>query len=235
MSERGSTTIGLLALAAALAAAGWWISGALMRFRTADRTVTVKGLAEREVPADLVVWPIAFVEAGNDLGVIYEQTQAHAKVIAEFLKGLGLDDAEQSLSPPKIQDYAAEGGRDNRPPNRYRAEVTYTVRTPKVAQVKQAMSRSGELVKVGVAFVPYGQPPTFLYTKLNDLKPALLAEATQAARRSAEQFAKDSESSVGRIRSANQGQISIEDRDTGTPDVKKVRVVTTVEYELRDD
>ena len=67
MNERGSSTIGLLALAAALAAAGWWVSGALMRFRTADRTVTVKGLAEREVPADLVVWPIAFTEAGNDL------------------------------------------------------------------------------------------------------------------------------------------------------------------------
>jgi len=235
MSERGSATIGLLALAAALAAAGWWISGALMRFRTADRTVTVKGLAEREVPADLVVWPIAFTEAGNDLGVVYSQTQAHAKVIAEFLKGLGLEDAEQSLSPPKIQDYAAEGGRDNPPPNRYKAEVTYTVRSTKVAQVKQAMARSGELVKVGVAFVPYGASPNFLYTKLNSLKPELLAEATQAARRSAEQFAKDSESSVGRIRSANQGQISIEDRDSGTPEVKRVRVVTTVEYELRDD
>ena len=97
------------------------------------------------------------------------------------------------------------------------------------------MARSGELVRAGVAFAPWGDAPAFLYTKLNDLKPALLAEATQAARRTAEQFAKDSESRVGRIRSANQGQISIEDRDSGTPDVKKVRVVSTIEYELRDD
>jgi hypothetical protein len=232
MNDRSSPTIGLVALAVALAAAGWWVSGALLRFRTADRTVTVKGLAEREVPADLVVWPIAFTEAGNDLGVIYEQSQTHARLIGEFLKGLGLGDVEQRLSPPKIQDFAAEGGRENPPPNRYKAEVTYTVRTEKVAEVKQAMARSGELVRAGVAFVPWGAPPTFLYTKLNDLKPGLLAEATQAARRTAEQFAKDSESRVGSIRSANQGQISIEDRDAGTPEVKKVRVVTTVEYEL---
>jgi hypothetical protein len=232
MNDRSSPTIGLVALAVALAAAGWWVSGALLRFRTADRTVTVKGLAEREVPADLVVWPIAFTEAGNDLGVIYEQSQTHARLIGEFLKGLGLGDVEQRLSPPKIQDFAAEGGRENPPPNRYKAEVTYTVRTEKVAEVKQAMARSGELVRAGVAFVPWGAPPTFLYTKLNDLKPGLLAEATQAARRTAEQFAKDSESRVGSIRSANQGQISIVDRDAGTPEVKKVRVVTTVEYEL---
>ena len=235
MAERGSSAIGLVVLAAGLAAAGWWISDSLLRFRTADRTVTVKGLAEREVPADLVVWPIAFTEAGNDLTVIYEQTQAHARLIAEYLKGLGLEDAEQSLSPPKIQDFAAEGGRENPPPNRYKAQVTYTVRTAKVAQVKQALARSGELVRAGVAFAPWGDAPAFLYTKLNDLKPALLAEATQAARRTAEQVAKDSESRVGRIRSANQGQISIEDRDSGTPDVKKVRVVSTIEYELRDD
>lgn len=146
MGERGSPTIGLVTLAAALAAAGWWVSGSLLRFRTADRTGTAK-----------------------------------------------------------------------------------------VVQVKQAMARSGELVRAGVAFVPWGAAPTFLYTRLNDLKPGLLADTTQAARRSAEQFAKDSESRVGRIRIANQGQISIDDRDEGTADVKKVRVVTTIEYELRDD
>ena len=98
MAERGSSAIGLVVLAAGLAAAGWWISDSLLRFRTADRTVTVKGLAEREVPADLVVWPIAFTEAGNDLTVIYEQTQAHARLIAEYLKGLGLEDAEQPVA-----------------------------------------------------------------------------------------------------------------------------------------
>ncbi len=231
MSE---SRLGMFALAAAIAAAGCWIGEGLLKIKSGDRYVTVKGLAEREVPADLVIWPITFNETGNDLSVLYQQSQTHARLIADFLKAQGLTDAEQSLSTPKIQDFEAEGGRE-RAANRYKAEVTYTVRSTKVAEVKQAMQQSGELVKAGVAFAPWGAPPQFLYTKFNDLKPELLAAATENARRAAEQFAKDSDSAVGRIRSANQGQVNIEDRDSGTPDIKKVRIVTTVEYELDDD
>lgn len=159
--------------------------------------------------------------SGNDLSVLYQQSQTHAKLIGEFLKAQGLAGAEQSLSTPKIQDFEAEGGREARAANRYKAKVTFTVRSNKVAEVKKAMQQSGELVKAGVAFAPWGTPPQFLYTKFNDLKPELLASATENARRAAEQFAKDSDSSVGRIRSANQGQITIDDRDSGTPDIKK--------------
>lgn len=224
--------LGMLALAAAVAAAGLWIGEGLQRIKSGDRYVTVKGLAEREVPADLVVWPITFNETGNDLTALNQQSQTHARLIAEFLKAQGLGDAEQALSTPKIQDFEAEGYRENRPGNRYKAELTYTVRTTKVSQVKAAMQASGDLMKAGVAFAPWGPPPQFLYTKFNDLKPELLAEATRNARRAAEQFALDSESEVGRIRTASQGQVLIDDRDAGTPDIKKVRVVTTIEYEL---
>ncbi len=227
----GVSTLGLFAIAAGIAAAGCWIGEGLLKIKSGDRYVTVKGLAEREVPADLVIWPITFNETGNDLSALYQQGQAHAAQIAEFLKAQGLGDAEQSLSTPKIQDFEAEGGRE-RVTNRYKAEMTYTVRTHKVAEAKKAMQQSGELVKAGVAFAPWGAPPQFLYTKFNDLKPELLAAATENARRAAEQFAKDSDSAVGRIRSANQGQVNIEDRDSGTPDIKKVRIVTTIEYEL---
>lgn len=232
MSHGGGGTI---LLAAAIAASGWWVADGLRHFRTGDRYVTVKGLAEREVPADLVVWPITFTQTGNELPALYEQIQANQQRIAAFLKGQGLESAEQSLSTPRIEDFEAQGFRENRTGNRYKADVTYTVRSPDVPGVTQAMRASGELVKAGVALAPWGPAPEFLYTKLTELKPELLAHATQNARVAAEQFAKDSASTVGRIRTANQGQITIGDRDAGTPQVKAIRVVTTVEYELLDD
>lgn len=232
MSHGGGATI---LLAAAVAASGWWVADGLRHFRTGDRYVTVKGLAEREVPADLVVWPITFTQTGNELPALYEQIQANQQRIAAFLKGQGLEAAEQSLSTPRIEDFEAQGFRENRSGNRYKADVTYTVRSPDVPGVTQAMRASGELVKAGVALAPWGPAAEFLYTKLTELKPELLAHATQNARVAAEQFAKDSASTVGRIRTANQGQITIGDRDAGTPQVKAIRVVTTVEYELLDD
>jgi uncharacterized protein len=226
---------GTVVLAVSVAAAGWWVADGLRHFRTGDRYVTVKGLAEREVPADLVVWPITFTQTGNELPALYDQIQANQQRIAAFLKGQGLESAEQSLSTPRIEDFEAHGFRENRTGNRYKADVTYTVRSPDVPGVTKAMRASGELVKAGVALAPWGPAPEFLYTKLTALKPELLAHATQNARTAAEQFAKDSASTVGRIRTANQGQISIGDRDAGTPQVKAIRVVTTVEYELLDD
>jgi hypothetical protein len=233
-AERGQSLVGSLLLAVGVAFAGWSVAQGLFKFKTADRYVSVKGLAEREVPADLVVWPLGYMEAGNDLGAIYQQTQAHAQQIAAFLKSQGLEKAEQSLSTPKIQDNQAENYGPQHAANRYKAEVTYTVRSADVAAVKKAMAASGELVKSGVAFMSYGKPPEFRYTKLNELKPQLLAEATKNARRAAEQFAQDSASVVGNIRSANQGQITIEDRDSGTPEIKRVRVVTTIDYALQE-
>ncbi|HUR42047.1 MAG TPA: SIMPL domain-containing protein [Verrucomicrobiae bacterium] len=227
--------LGGVALAIAVAASGWWLADGLLKFRSADRYVTVKGLAEREVPADLVVWPITFTQTGNDLPALYEQIQANGQRIGAFLKSQGLEGAEQGLSTPRIEDFDAQGYRENRAGNRYKADVTYTVRSPDVPTVIKAMRASGELVKAGVALAPWGPAPEFQYTQLTELKPALLAQATENARRAAEQFAQDSASRVGRIRTANQGQINIADRDAGTPQVKAIRVVTTVEYELVDD
>jgi uncharacterized protein len=230
-----SNGFGTVVLAAAVAAGGWWVADGLLRFKTGDRYVTVKGLAEREVPADLVVWPITFTLTGNELPALYDRIQANAGQIAGFLKQQGLEKAEQTLSTPRIEDFEAQGYRENRSANRYKVETTLTVRSTDVTAVSAAMRASGELVKAGVALAPWGPGPQFLYTKLTDLKPALLAQATQNARVAAEQFAADSKSKVGRIRTANQGQIAIMDRDAGTPQVKTVRVVTTVEYELLDD
>lgn len=226
--------VGGLLLALGVAYAGYAVSDGLRTLRTGDRYVVVKGLAEREVPADLVVWPITFSETGNDLGEIYDRIQANAGRIAGFLDENGLGDAEASLSPPRVQDHMADGYRQEQPRNRYRAEVTYTVRSGDVAAIKAAMEASGELIRSGVAFTPWGAPTQFFFTGLNDIKPELLGEATAQARLAAEQFARDSGSRVGGIRTANQGVITIGDRDSNTPEIKRVRVVTTVVYGLRD-
>ena len=225
-----------LLLAAGVAVAGYFVADGLRQLHSADRYVSVKGLAEREVGADLVVWPISFVEAGNQLPELYARLERNAGLVREFLKKSGIDQTDVRVSPPKHSDHQAEGYSDQRSNFRYRAESTLTVRSRKPDVIKAAMQQAGELVKEGIVFTDnYGASVEYLFTGLNDIKPALIAEATQNARRAAEQFAKDSNSKVGGIRTASQGQITITDRDAGTPDIKVVRVVTTVDYALKAD
>lgn len=223
-----------LLLALGLAGGGYLVGDGLQQLRTGDRYVSVKGLAEKEMPADLVIWPITYVEAGNELGDLYARIERNNAAIAKFLKANDLGDAETNSAPPSLSDYEAEGGvSDSRRAFRYRAQVVFTVRSKKTEAVRAALQRSGELVKQGIVFANYAEQPQFVFTGLNQIKPELIAEATRNARTAAEQFAKDSGSTVGSIRSANQGLISIYDRDAGTPEVKVVRVVSTVEYALK--
>jgi uncharacterized protein len=134
-----------------------------------------------------------------------------------------------------VQDLQAQQYGENRSPFRYRADLTLTVRSRDLKSVRAAMDRIGEVVKQGIALKQqdWEQRTTYLFTGLNDIKPQLIAEATQNARRAAEQFAQDSQSEVGQIRTASQGQITINDRE-GSPEIKLVRVVSTVEYALKD-
>lgn len=238
-NQRGTSLLAAILLALGLALAGWFVADGLKEIRTADRYVTVKGLAEREVAADLVIWPISFFEAGNDLNAVYRKIEDNTALVRAFLKAQGLEKAEVAQAAPSVFDLQAQrfGGNDNRSPYRYRAEMTLIVRSKDAQAVKKAMQNVGELGKQGIAFTEqnWEQRPEYLFTSLNSIKPELLAEATQNARKAAEQFAQNAESHVGTIRSANQGQISIVDRDRGTPEIKIVRVVTTVEYSLVDD
>ena len=218
-----------------LVGAGWFASQGMTKLRTADRYVTVKGSAEKIVDADLVVWPLSQTVGGNELGAVQAQLEANTRTIREFLTSAGFKDDEIVVSPPRLEDRWAYSYGDNRPPERYRYSNTVTLRTSKVAQAMAALRRSGDIVAKGVMLnTDDGGGPQFEFTKLNDIKPALIAEATANARKSAEQFAKDSGARLGGIRSANQGVVSIEDRDRGSPQIKKIRVVTTVEYFLKD-
>jgi hypothetical protein len=226
-----------LSVALGLALAGFAIGRAIYSARSADRYVTVKGLSEKEVAADLVVWPIAFNTTGSDLALLQSSLETAAKKVGEFLKARGFSPEEFSLSSPRVTDFEAQGfrGTVERPAHRYMAEAAITLRSGKVKEVKEAMQSSGELIKQGVALVrSYEQNTTYLYTALEKIKPEMIAEATRDARRAAEKFAVDSGSRVGAIRNAQQGYFNIEDRDPFSPEFKKIRVVTTVQYFLKD-
>ena len=223
-------------LAVGMIGGGYMIGKGLFAARASERVVTVKGLAEREVPANLAMWPIVFSTTGNDLVPVQATLDASAKKIFAFLQARGFAPSDYGLSSPRVTDRDAQGGRmRGEAGDRYVAEQTVTLRSGKIGAVKEAMQRSGELIREGVPLMrSYEYNTTFLYTALDAIKPAMIAEATKDARKAAEQFARDSGSRVGAIRNAQQGYFEIQDRDPFSPEIKKVRVVTTVQYFLED-
>ena len=216
---------------------GYFISGSITRIKALDRTVTVKGLSEREMHANIAIWPISFKEAGNDLNNLYSMIQRKNALILEFLKNNGFKEEEISVSAPAIMDRHAQGYADSaRVKFRYSGNSTITVYTDNVDSVTKTMKNLVELGKKGIAISrqEYNSRKEFLFTKLNDIKPEMVEEATKNARAVAEKFAKDSRSSLGKIKRARQGQFSINNRDSNSPQIKKIRVVSTLEYYLSD-
>mgnify|MGYP003397046469 CR=1 FL=1 len=230
-----NNTLPAIALALGIVVAGYLIGEALIQARSSQRAVSVRGLAEREVPANLALWPIVFTVTSDELGDLQRKADEGVAKVRAFLAS-DFPAEQISVSAPRVQDREAQGMRgDGRQLDRFTAEVTVTVRTDKIDVAKKAIERSGELVKQGVAVIrSYEYNTQYLFTELETIKPGMIAEATKDARRAAEQFAKDSGSGVGAIRNAQQGLFSIEDRDQFSPEFKKVRVVTTVDYYLSD-
>ena len=225
-----------LLIGVALVISSLILGGAVKDFRSHDRYVSVRGFAEREVTADLAYWPISVSAAGNDLQKIQEELDSAAEKVMEFLDRHGLGKADVSISSPRINDQHTYGvSQQHMPANRFTAQSVITVRTDDARSVKQAMSAAGELVSEGVVLVhSYEFQPRFEFTGLAEIKPEMIAEATRDARSAARQFARDSDSKVGAIRRASQGLFTINDRDDFTPEIKRVRVVTSVDYFLKD-
>ena len=220
-----------------ISSAGWFTAGALRQVRESQRFVTVKGLAEREVDADLAIWPVTFKDTGDDLSDLQRRADAKREVVAGFLVEAGFPREELSFAVPRIQDRQTESlGQPGRPSGpRYLEQATVIVRSRNVAAVKRAMDRSGQLVGRGVMLAQdWENRPQFLFTGLNAIKPEMIEQATVSAREAAAKFAKDSGSRVGKIRTASQGLFTVSDRDPNSPERKVVRVVTTVEYFLGD-
>lgn len=232
-------------LALGLSLAGWFVGHGFARGRSADRYVTVKGVSEREVRANLALWPLRIVATDNDLARAQARIATSVQEIRRFLVRNRVDTAGVELQGYEVNDaYANQFRSSGEVGNRYVIRQTVMVRSEQPDVVLAASQRVGELVDAGVVLSSGGEygsgGPTFLFTQLNTLKPQMIAEATARARESAQQFARDSRSALGGIRTASQGMFEILPRDQapGVQEesqlVKIVRVVSTVEYFLRD-
>ena len=233
-----SVTGGLIVaagLVGGLGLLGSQLSDGIQAFVDRDRVVTVKGLAEEEVPADKVIWPITYRELGDDLPALNATLERRMQVILNFLTKGGIPISEISVTSPQVEDAEANNYGNQKRSHRYSLTQTLTVNTNAVDKVRALMSEQKTLLDQGVTFATdYGFSTQFEFTKLNDIKPRMIETATVNAREVAEKFAKDSGSTLGKIRRASQGQFSIYDRDSTTAHIKKVRVVTTIEYYLKD-
>ena len=219
-----------------MACLGYFLGASLIKFKEFERTVTVKGLSERDYPADIALWPIHFSQAGNDLAKLYASIDADSEKIVAFLMRNGFGEDEITKSPPSIVDKLAQGYEKSKIEYRYYATQTITVYSGKIESVRSTMNNLAELGKQGIVLTGTGYQTTteYLFTRLNEIKPSMVEEATMKAREVAEKFATDSNSRLGKIKSARQGQFSISNRDKNNPHIKKVRVVSTVEYYLSD-
>lgn len=219
-----------------LASLGFFITQATLDFKSFNRSVRVKGLSEREYPANIVIWPIQFVEADNKLTTLYTKLENSTVKIRAFLLKHGVSAEEITVSPPIITDKLANQYGPQRIEIRYSARQTVTVYSTKVEPVRQLMNKLADLGKQGIAFTggDYNGQVEYLFTRLNEVKPAMIEEATTKAREVAEKFAADSNSRLGKIKKASQGSFSIAPRDQNNPHIKNVRVVSTIEYYLSD-
>ena len=220
--------VGLIAVALSIPAA-------VKALSSSQRTVSVRGLCEKEVPADKVIWPLQYSIAGDDLAELYKQMESNNASIKAFLTGGGIEAAEITSSKPDISDlFTQEYGGNNRR-FRYVLKATLTVSTGKVEKVLSLMDNQGELIRKGITLESgWDCRPTFSFEGLNTIKPEMIEVATKNARASAQKFADDSGSRLGKIRNATQGYFTIEDRDSNTPQIKRVRVVTNVDYSLKN-
>lgn len=237
-------TLAIALLAAGVAAAGWFVGNGFVQGRTADRFVSVKGVAQRDVVADIAFWPVRFTSSDNVLADAQKKFDASRSAILAFLKKNGIEAEKIELQSFEVVDAMADRYRSETPSSRFIISGTLMVRVDDPKLVQQASQNVSELAQNGVVIASGSQygggGPTYVYTRLNDSKPEMIAEATASAREAAQQFAKDSGSHLGPIRQASQGVFQILPRDPA-PGVaeesqsnKTVRVVTTVEYYLED-
>jgi hypothetical protein len=223
---------GAFCLAAGIALAGYFVGQGIIRHNQTSK-IAVKGLAEREVPASVAIWTLSYSASGNELGELNTKLGESTAAVKEFLKGAGFDEADIAVQPPSIRDYSMET-RDKdaqAPAARFSASQSVLLRTQKVQAVKPAVSATSALMQKGV-LLGSASEPSFSFRDLNSIKPGMIEEATKNARVAGEQFARDSNTQLGKLLNASQGWFQVDDRDEATPEQKIVRVVVEVEYEI---
>jgi hypothetical protein len=233
MARSTSGLIAAAVVALGIIIGGYLLGDGLRRARMADRSVTVRGLAERDVTADIATWTVAYTEQGSELGAVQTAIDEDTRAITDFFRRAGFRDGDVSTAGVSVNQYVDNDSGRNNVTVRRRLQL----RTKDVMRARQAFARQFDLIRRGVA-IEEGSGMVYSFTKLNDIKPAMIAEATRDARRGAEQFAKDSGTRVGGIRQATQGYFSIGARtgsegESGSDSpFQKVRVVTTIDFYL---
>lgn len=236
MEKKSGFTEGAFLLAIAFIVASIILSRGFSTIAKPDRTVTVRGFAEREVEADLAIWPLTFSLGGNDLVELQQTILTDTEIVTKFLESYGLTSDDFTVKAPSITDTSVNPYMDKDSARfTYIAKMVILVRSDRVNEVKSAQLDSLDLMGKGIAVAQdYDSSIQFEFTGLNSIKPEMIAEATEKARIAAEQFATDSGSKVGKIKTATQGLFSIDNAATGLEEKKSIRVVTTVEYILKD-
>lgn len=227
-----------LIVAGSIVVAGFFVGNMHKTGKKYDRFVQVKGLSQREVKADLAVWPINISLTANDLISLKNDIEAQNDEVYNFFISQGFQENELTKGSTNINDALADmynAGYQNRE-FRYLAKSEFTVRTNDIEKLQKALSASLELMSKGILLGSKNtwRPIEYIFTGLNELKPPMIEEATKNAREVAEKFARDSDSRVGKIRIARQGLFTIDDRDENTPEIKIVRVVSTIDFQLED-
>ena len=227
-----------LLISGSIVLAGYFIGNMHKTGKKHDHFVQVKGLSEREVDANLAVWPMNITLTGNDLQLLQNEIEKQNKEVYEFFIRQGFETNELTKgivnindTRANIYDYSSQNYE-----YRYIAKSEFTVRTTDIKKLQSALSESLELISKGILLGSKNawRPIEYIFTGLNELKPTMIEEATKNAREVAEKFARDSNSQVGEIRVARQGLFTINDRDENTPEIKIVRVVSTIDFQLKD-
>lgn len=238
-------TIGRLAAAllvgAGITLAGWSVSQGLERFRMADRSVTVKGLAEKDVQSDYAIWTLAFRRAGNDFAGVQKALAEDRQQVLAFLTAQGFTTDEIETRPLQVQDLFAREYAQGNTPLRFNGSGQVLVKTARVGEVGKAALAVDPLIQAGIQLGGDNagrSGPRYQLRGFNDAKAPLLAEATRNAREQADKFAAEAGARLGPLKNANQGVIRISgddgnDFDDGSARTKRLRVVSTFEYELR--
>lgn len=242
-SSNFALIIGLFLLALSIAFAGLMIHGGMKEFRSSDRTVNVKGLSVKDVEADLAIWTMKHTATGDNLAQVQAMINSNSEKIRAFLRANGLGEKDIAGRRLEVADLLAQAYRQQgADQSRFIISEVISVRSSNVDSVDAAYQKSGDLIAQNISLVSEQNqsPIEYIFTGLNDIKPEMIAEATKSARESAEQFASDSGASIGGIKYATQGYFQILPRDSENAYAerqsrfKSVRVVTTVNFDIKD-
>ncbi len=229
---KSSSLLSALCLAVGIALGGYFVGQGILGHNKTSK-IAVKGLAEREVPASIAIWTLSYSATDDQLAEVDRKLADGAALVQAFLKEAGFDEADVALQPPTLRDHSMET-RDKdaqAPAARFSASQSVLLRTQKVQAVKPAVSATSTLMRKGLMLGQVSDP-RFFFEDLNSVKPGMIEEATKNARVAGEQFARDSNTRLGRLLNASQGWFQVVDRDEATPERKIVRVIVEVEYEI---